>query len=525
MCKPSDLINIQHPSQGADPWLSSLSKGQRIMASVFKPQGKKEFVVVYTDHDGRRRKKRAFADKRESERLARHLEEKARKAKEGLDDPAAESYRDHRLKPLAEHLADWKRAIAAKGFTPKHLELFTTRARRVVAIVAGATLQEIAPPKKSKHAAFPAFELALDKWTAKARFSDLTADRVQAALSELKAAGKSHSTINHHRTAVKAFAAWCSDNHRTRENQLRGVTGFNAKTDPRHDRRTVSLNELRRIIEAAEHGRTVMGMTGPARSLCYRLAVATGLRYGEIASVTPTSFDWKAPSVTVPAAYTKNSQPATQGLSDDLAHDLAAYVADMAPSEPIFPLQTDAGARLLRHDLEAAGVPYRDAGGLVFDFHSLRCQMATLADAAGVSPRVTQKLMRHSSLELTTRYMRPRAVDIEAAAGKLPSLRPEADQTEAAAMTGTDPGPILQRDTQGAPAEDSNLRKSNARNGVETRKQRTQSPLVVFPAADRTRVNGLPDLGDAGGLHRTLRLVKLEASRVPLQTAPGDDRS
>jgi hypothetical protein len=41
---------------------------------------------------------------------------------------------------------------------------------------------------------------------------------------------------------------------------------------------------------------------------------------------------------------------------------------------------------MLRHDLEAAGIPYRDQGGMVFDFHSLRCEMATLADAAGVSP-------------------------------------------------------------------------------------------------------------------------------------------
>ena len=39
---------------------------------------------------------------------------------------------------------------------------------------------------------------------------------------------------------------------------------------------------------------------------------------------------------------------------------------------------------MVRKDLEAAGIPYRDASGLVFDFHSLRCEMATLADAAGV---------------------------------------------------------------------------------------------------------------------------------------------
>ena len=99
---------------------------------------------------------------------------------------------------------------------------------------------------------------------------------------------------------------------------------------------------------------------------------------------------------------------------------------------------------MLRVDLAAAGIPYRDAAGLVFDFHSLRCETATLADAAGVSPRVVQKMMRHSTLELTGKYTRPRAVDIEAAASMLPSLKPAGDRPENLAMTGTD-GPAGHR--------------------------------------------------------------------------------
>ena len=131
---------------------------------------------------------------------------------------------------------------------------------------------------------------------------------------------------------------------------------------------------------------------------------------------------------------------------------------------------------MLRFDLEAAGIPYRDAGGLVFDFHSLRCEMATLADAAGVSPRVVQQMMRHSTLELTGRYTRPRAVDIEAAAGMLPSLRPEADQPEAVAMTGTDPRPILPDATQNATADSTDRRKSNTGDGTRTHDLRIMRP-------------------------------------------------
>ncbi len=141
------------------------------------------------------------------------------------------------------------------------------------------------------------------------------------------------------------------------------------------------------------------------------------------------------------AAYTKNGQTATLTIQSDLANDLAAFVAPLPLGTPVFPLPAN-GAKMLRVELKAAGIPYCDASGLFFDFHSLRCQTATLADAAGVSPRVVQKLMRHSSLELTGRYTRPRAVDIEAAAGMLPSHKPEGNRPEALAATGTDRQPI-----------------------------------------------------------------------------------
>jgi Phage integrase family len=122
--------------------------------------------------------------------------------------------------------------------------------------------------------------------------------------------------------------------------------------------------------------------------------------------------------------------------------------------------------------LESAGIPYQDASGLFFDFHSLRCEMATLLDAAGVSPRVVQKLMRHSTLELTGRYTRPRVADIEAAASRLPSLKPEGDRPETTVMTGTDPVPVRGA-TGNATGQSSNERNPLALLGNERRQERS----------------------------------------------------
>jgi integrase len=418
------------------------------MASVFKPAGKSKYRIEWTDENGRRRKATGATDKAVTERIAADLENKVALRKAGIIDPKAEAYRDHGTRPLSGHVADWVKALEAKGATPKHVELFTGRARRIVALLLGAKLSEIEPPKNAKRTDIPAFEATLSKWVATARLSHLTAERVQTALATLKAEGRALATCNHHRAAIKAFSKWCDDTHRTREDSLRGVTGFNAKEDRRHDRRTVSLDELHKLIDAAQTGPAFMGMTATARAICYRVAVATGLRYSEIASILPESFNWEAATVTVPACYTKNGDPATLHIPNELVDDLAAYVAPLATGTPIFPLPVEKGAKMLRRDLKSAGIPYRDNGGLVFDFHSLRCEMATLADLAGVSPRVVQKMMRHSSLELTGRYTRPRAMDMEAGASMLPSLKPEAAEAdEQVVMTGTDSGPVSISDT------------------------------------------------------------------------------
>jgi integrase len=392
----------------------------------------------FMDVNGVRRERKGCPDRRATEDMARAAESDAAMRRAGMIDPKAESMRGHEARPLAAHLDDFEAALAARGSTAKHVRLFADRARRVAALVGRARLDEIDPPRRSTVARRAAANAAMRKTLESGRLSDLTPSRIQSTLSALIRSGRALATANHHRAAIKAFCSWAVDDGRMREDPTGAVTGYNAKEDRRHDRRTISLDDLRRLIGAAESGPSYRKMTGPARALCYSLAVATGLRYSEIKSITPASIDLAAHPVTisVPARYTKNGDPATFALPADVASDLARFVASVPPGSPVFNLP-DKGPDMLRIDLDAAGIPYRDAGGLVFDFHALRCQCATLADAAGISPRVVQRLMRHSTLELTGRYTRPRTLDIEGAAASLPSLRPDAPTRETAAATGT----------------------------------------------------------------------------------------
>ncbi len=382
------------------------------MASIFKPKGKAKYVILYTDDKGRRRKKAGATDKAVTQRIAAKLENDVALRKQGLIDPAAERFATHERRPIRTHLEDYRAALHAKGNTKKHVDLSVGRALRVISL---------AGPD---------------------RLNELDRDRVQGALAALRKE-LSLGTINHHRAAIQGFSRWLWKGGRLRDDPLVGVTGFNAREDRRHDRRTLGVDDLRRLIRAAERGPRYRRMTGPARALCYRLAVSSGLRYSEIRSLTPAAFDGE--SVTIAAGYAKNGQTATLPLPGDVASDLAAWIGGMPEDAPIFPLP-GRGADMLKVDLEAAGLPYRDAAGLVFDFHSLRCQTATLADQAGCSPRVVQRMMRHSTLELTGRYTRPRAVDMEDAARSMPTLRPSSRERGMIEATGTD-------DAAGSPHE------------------------------------------------------------------------
>jgi hypothetical protein len=82
------------------------------------------------------------------------------------------------------------------------------------------------------------------------------------------------------------------------------------------------------------------------------------------------------------AGYAKNGQTATMSLPDDLAADLKRSVGQRPAGKPILPLTRNKGAAMVRRDLEATGIPYQTASEFL-DFHSLRCELATLADPLG----------------------------------------------------------------------------------------------------------------------------------------------
>jgi hypothetical protein len=81
------------------------------------------------------------------------------------------------------------------------------------------------------------------------------------------------------------------------------------------------------VIKAAKTGPAAGGLAGPNRAILYTLALGTGFRADELATLTPDRFalDTDPPTVTVMACYAKNRTEAVQPIAAGLADQLRPW--------------------------------------------------------------------------------------------------------------------------------------------------------------------------------------------------------
>jgi integrase len=318
-------------------------------------------------------------------------------------------------KLLKDHLADFRNSLIAKGDTKMHVQTLTSRARR---IIDGCGFR---------------------KW------SDMRADMIERYLADLRERGLSVQTSNFYLQSVQQFARWMVQNRRASESPVAHLKPLNVRTDRRRDRIPLEVDEVRRLLSAAEKGPERYGMSGQERALLYRLAVETGLRRKELRSLRVSSFDYDSNTVTVVAGYSKRRREDVLPLRAETATDLKVFFAGKLPTAKAFGGRykqlTDKTAPMIRADLAEAGIDYMDDAGRYRDFHALRHTTGSWLAANGVHPKVAQAIMRHSDINLTmSRYTHIFRGQEAAAIAKLPDLSAPDRQTQKA--TGTYGKPV-----------------------------------------------------------------------------------
>jgi len=307
------------------------------------------------------------------------------------DDVTAEA-----VKPIREHLASFRNSLGRRGNSTKHVSVTVARIEDIIS---------------SCHAT---------------RLPELTSARVEEFLAEQRRGGTSPRTSNYYLGALKQFGKWLVQSRRFPSNPWEHVRPAKV-TSLKRQRRAATVDELRKLLTVAYSGKKYR-LSGPDRAMLYLVAIQTGLRASELASLTVSSFDLDSerPSVRVDAAYSKNRKEAVQPLPVALARQLAPWLAEKQQSgaDLVWPGSwANKAAEMLRRDLKVAGIDFEDGRKRRLDFHGLRHTFISCLAQSGVHPKTAQALARHSRIGLTMDvYTHIDADRIAEAVGHLPRL-------------------------------------------------------------------------------------------------------
>ncbi len=371
------------------------------MATVFKRGGKGNrggsYYIQWFDHNGKRQSKSArTTDKATAERIAGKLESDVALRRDGVIDPDLDEIGKESQRSIESHLTDYEAKMRAANRTEKHVK---NTAQFIRSIAANAGFQTAA---------------------------EMSADGVNRYAGKLRDQGRSARTIQAHLTAIKGFAKWLADNHKLPRDPLASVRKPSLKGDRRWERRMFLPEVWWRLETATTNGSVRYGMTGTERLLLYQTAIQSGLRSGELRSLTRGRlfFDADPPYITCKAGNTKNRDFARQYIQPELAANLRAHVATKAPMAPMFKMPDESKvARMLRADLSDARKAWlkeatADADeyarreqsdfladvnheGEITDFHCLRHTCGAWLAMTGTPIKVVQQVMRHGSITLT----------------------------------------------------------------------------------------------------------------------------
>jgi integrase len=186
----------------------------------------------------------------------------------------------------------------------------------------------------------------------------------------------------------------------------------------RYRRRALSDVEIEALLQAARDD-DLRTRRRVSQLPLWTALLETGARYGELVRVTWADVDFERALLTLRATNTKSRKeraiPLLSGMVAALRGLQPEHVAVLSrplrPSDLVFrspegcpwPRHSVNINRMLRRLLEAAEIERLDAQGRKFDVHACRHSLASRLARAGVPITHAQKLLGHSTVEMTAR--------------------------------------------------------------------------------------------------------------------------
>jgi integrase len=365
------------------------------MATVYKREGSKFWQIAWFDHAGKRHTKSSrTTDHAAAVRISKKYDSDTALKREGVIDPRAEAMAKHSAATIKSHLDAFQSFQASKS-KPRHIE--TTR--KMIELICDECGYSV--------------------------LRDIEPDGVSEFAATLRKENRSLRTIESYLQAIKSFTRWAVKTGKLPSDPLVTVSKPSPESDRRLVRRFMTHDEFHWLDAVTRTAGDAYGMTGTERALLYSTAIQTGLRAGELASLTRGKMQLtaKPPFILAEARSTKNNQLARQYIQPELADELAKHVSRKVGGSKVFnmPRKWEV-VEMFRADLSAARSEWlktiadpqkrieADAGdfmrvidseGESLDFHALRHTTASWLIQSGADVKTLQSVMRHSDIKLT----------------------------------------------------------------------------------------------------------------------------
>ncbi len=363
------------------------------------------WYAQYTDESGKQKRvSTGCRDKAAANKMLVKLENEVTQIRTGVLSRRDIDSSYAKNEPIKKHLDDFYISQKAKGVGEQQIKDDESMLPRLFQEAGIETLAEIT---KSR----------LDLWIVgclEGRIFDPKKKRIRGA-----------RTINSYMDRLRVFCRWCVDEKRLHSDPTAKIKDQNEDVDKRKDRRSLTTQEIDKLIEAAKvRKRQKNGkLTGDEVEMIYRTALGTGLRSTELASLCVYQIEPERYRISLRAAGTKNKKGVFQPLTPDLADRLASWIMGKSPTDPVFRHDKHSLMSSFKRDCQAAGIERLGADGRSVDVHSLRRTFGTMLARAGVPLTTTQRLMRHSTPELTAKlYIDVEPIDMMEAIAKLPTF-------------------------------------------------------------------------------------------------------
>ena len=235
----------------------------------------------------------------------------------------------------------------------------------------------------------------LDWWTrqlAVSMISEITLGKIETAFANIQGAQKTRS---HYLQTLNTFLNWCCSHNYLKHNPIAKI-----------EKPDTAAEEVWRA-PTLEEVRALLAHTPEQRRIIYEVALLSGLRVGELRTLTVGQLDVVNNCLWLGAADAKNRRRASFPLPADLIQRLAALAIGKDSTAPLLKLHGHPSERF-NLDAKKAGLILNTPEGKL-TFHSLRKGLVTLVQQhAGATLVEAQKLARHSDPRLTANiYSRP----------------------------------------------------------------------------------------------------------------------